>query len=424
MNQSNRRKFLGTATNTLGSFLAGAGLGPCGHLFAARGQTVGRDDLSEVHEIMRGLLRDYRLAGASLAAAVDGELVIAEGYGEAVVERRVPATAETLFSTASVTKPFTAVAILKQVERGELQLDVPLVELLKGVHPLPGHRIVDPRFRQVTVRHLLYHAAGFPHDVAVPEFRHGGPGPGQSGSKAELAYRRLMGQPLTFDPGSTHKYSNAGFVVAQFVVAFIAGAPYERFVQTQVLRPMGIAEMHLEKPGDYAPREAHWYLAGGRRPAVRRASNWQASAANLVTFIAHVAGSTGKPFLSEELTAEMLALPPGIQAGPKGGHVGLGWDTVQQFPGGYRFSKNGGKAGVHTWLEHLASGIDWAVMFNTDPPEGVDLLGEARRQLMPLFAGWVRDRQRARQEMENFEPPAPMMGFEGDDEAPEPETPE
>ncbi len=103
-------------------------------------------------------------------------------------------------------------------------------------------------------------------------------------------------------------------------------------------------------------------------------------------FISAVAGSGGKPFLSRKLTREMLAAPaPPWKGGGKGRHPGLGWDSVGHFPAGVRFSKNGGKPGVSTWLEHLEFGVDWALLLNTSPLPERSAREEARRKLPPLF---------------------------------------
>jgi hypothetical protein len=87
----------------------------------------------------------------------------------------------------------------------------------------------------------------------------------------------------------------------------------------------------------------------------------------------------------------MLEYPPSLRAAGQrqraSGHVGLGWDTVEEFPNGrYRFSKNGGKPGVQAWLEHLETGIDWAFMFNTGAPkEGPNPMGQARKMMYQAF---------------------------------------
>jgi hypothetical protein len=106
---------------------------------------------------------------------------------------------------------------------------------------------------------------------------------------------------------------------------------------------------------------------GGRQPAKWAPGNWLASAADLVRFLAAVNGSGGKSFLSPRLRSVMLALPPPpIKPNGEGAHVGLGWDLVKKFGQRYRYSKNGGKPGVRSWLQHLESGVDWAFLCNTD----------------------------------------------------------
>ena len=148
---------------------------------------------------------------------------------------------------------------------------------------------------------------------------------------------------------------------------------------------MGIEQMHLEPERGYGPRETHRYLPGGQRPAPRNTGNWLASSGDLARFAVAVAGSGGgQTFLRPKTMELMLECPPSLIASGKakrrGPHVGLGWDTAEVFPNGtYRFSKNGGKPGVEAWLEHLETGIDWALFFNTGrTKEGLSPLGEAQ----------------------------------------------
>jgi CubicO group peptidase (beta-lactamase class C family) len=198
---------------------------------------------------------------------------------------------------------------------------------------------------------------------------------------------------LLFDPGTEHKYSNAGFTILQLIIERVTGEKYEPFIHQHVLRPMRITRMHLERPGGYGPDETRRYEPGGRRPAPRRAANWLAPSGALARFAAAVAGSGGRPtFLNPRTMALMLEYPPSLRAAGREKerpvHVGLGWDNVQTFPDGtYRFSKNGGKPGVQAWLEHLETGIDWALMFNTgEPKENPNPLGEARKMMYAAFA--------------------------------------
>ncbi|MGH7331180.1 MAG: serine hydrolase domain-containing protein [Candidatus Rokuibacteriota bacterium] len=110
---------------------------------------------------MTDILREQRVAGASLAIAKDGRLVLAKGYGFANVQAGESVRPQSLFSLGSVTKPITAVAILKLSEQGKVRLDDYLVSVLSDLAPLPGQTVFDPRFRAITVRQLLYHAGGW-----------------------------------------------------------------------------------------------------------------------------------------------------------------------------------------------------------------------------------------------------------------------
>ena len=94
--------------------------------------------------------------------------------------------------------------------------------------------------------------------------------------------------------------------------------------------------------------------------------NWLATTSDLVRFLTALDGSRGRAFFPPRLYQEMLAAPPPpLEVHKNGTHVGLGWDTVRLVDGGVRFSKNGGRAGIMAWLEHLPDGVDWALCYNT-----------------------------------------------------------
>jgi CubicO group peptidase (beta-lactamase class C family) len=353
----------------------------------AKAQRKGaRAGLGMVESLVEEILEEHQIAGATLAIAKDGRLVLAKGFGLADVEARKPATAETLFSIASVTKPISAVATLKLVEQGKLKLEARLVEIFADLKPLDGPQAADPRFREITIHQILYHGAGLAN--AVP------PIPGEGKAKKKEAekdqdddggdfdvtaekvikvYRMAMSRPLEFAPGTDHRYSNVGFLLLQLVVERTTGQPYETWVREHILAPMGITRMVMETEA-FIPGETRRYgigPSGLRRLTGHKASNWLATPTDMVRFLTGVSGARGKPILPEKLHKLMLALPPApIKPGKDGRHVGLGWDAVQLTPEGPRYSKNGGKAGVRAWLEHLPNGVDWAFMLNTGEPPG------------------------------------------------------
>jgi N-acyl-D-amino-acid deacylase len=316
----------------------------------------------------------------ALAVAKDGKLVLARGYGWADVAARRPVQPETRFALASVSKSLTAAAVLKLAEQGRLDLDARVFrELLTDLEPPPGAR-VDPRYDQITIRMLLYHAGGWDRN------RSGDPNTFTPRVSARLGIeppihqrdlaRFMLGRPLDFDPGTQAVYSNFGFGLFALILPKATGRPYEEVVRELVLKPIGIERVRLDVPpgAAYLPDEAHRYLPEGvpipaaRRGAipVRHASGgWIGSTPDLVRFVTAIAGTRGTPFFAEAWRERMLAPPPPpVPPRPNGTHFGMGWDVVTRTPRGVGFSKNGGLAGAHTWIEHLPIGVDWAVFWN------------------------------------------------------------
>jgi hypothetical protein len=190
--------------------------------------------LASIEEIFESILKDYQIVGGSIAIAKDGRLVLARGVGMADSEAKKPVTPQTLFSIASVSKPVSAIAILKLAELGKLKLDTRLIDLLDDIKPLEGPKPADPRFKQITIHQILYHGSGLAHDT---------PAPGKAKGKKNEAddddddlsterqveiYRNALSQPLDFAPGTDHKYSNVGYSVLQLVISRVTGQSYPR----------------------------------------------------------------------------------------------------------------------------------------------------------------------------------------------------
>jgi N-acyl-D-amino-acid deacylase len=331
-----------------------------------KGAGPGGRGLAAFDAIMNEVLEQHGVAGGSLAIAKDGRLVLARGYGLADVEARRPVTPETLFCIASVTKALSAVAALRLADQGKLDLEARLADLLADLHP--GRRFGDPRFRAITVHHLLYHASGIPDRVKAGGDEPGGEAEEDGGTDEAVAkYRAAAAGRLDFAPGTEHHYSNSGFLILRLAIERAAGRPYVPFVREEVLRPMGIHRIVMEA-AEPRPGETVRYLKRpkGLRPAPRLPHNWLATPTDLVRFLSAVAGSGGTSFLAPATYRLMVAPPPPpVRPGPDGRHVGLGWDAVRNTPQGDRFSKNGGKAGVSAWAEHFPNGVDWAFMINT-----------------------------------------------------------
>ncbi len=154
----------------------------------SRSVTVSRPARAEITEMMRAA----RIPGLSLAELRDGELVRVEVIGVADAASGEPVSEATLFEAASLSTPVFATIVLRLVERGEIDLDRPLVEYLVN------ERIDDPRGDRITARMVLSHRSGLPN---------------WGGERLELA----------FDPGTAFNYSGEGYVYLQRVVEDLTG---------------------------------------------------------------------------------------------------------------------------------------------------------------------------------------------------------
>lgn len=214
--------------------------------------TTGRNapELAQYDRTMASMLARWGIPGAALAIARDGRLLFARGYGLANVEEDQPVQPESLFRIASVSKPITAMAILRLIEQGCLGLDTPAFGLLDHLAPPPG-AYVDPRHWTITIRQLLQHADGWDRDLSFDPMFHpsvhdaarelGAPEP----LDAETVVRVMLGRLLDFDPGTRYAYSNFGYCVLGRVIERVTGQGYEEHVQTALLGPLGISRMQI-----------------------------------------------------------------------------------------------------------------------------------------------------------------------------------
>lgn len=334
------------------------------------------EGVESLDKAMRGTLKEYGIPGGALAVAVDGKLVVAKGYGWANVAARRPVSPHTLFCLASVSKAVTAVAVLCLVQDGKLSLDDRVYPLLGSPLPLDGFQL-DSRIKQITVRQLLLHAGGFDARKGGDYMHMARKIAKQTGHKLPIPddwlVRYVFSRPLAFAPGAEEHYSNFGFFLCSEVVQRVSGLPYEQYVRRRVLAPAGIDDMERERLGRrYGANEARRYgrdalkeFPGGRNPIGPPAGSWIGSAVDMARFLTALDGSRGKSLLSPRLYREMLAPPPApLTPRKNGSHFGLGWDVVLPGRGGPRFSKNGGVPGIHAYIEHLPSGVDWVVLLN------------------------------------------------------------
>ena len=214
---------------------------------------------------MEQFMKDRAIPGGSLAVVKDRRLVYARGYGLADREKNLPVQADSLFLIASISKPVTAVAVMKLIEDGKLAMDQRAFDIVR-LEPLQKS---DERLATITIRQLLHHTAGWNRDKRYdPMFRSrkiakatGTPSPAQP----DAIIRFMLGEPLDFDPGTQYVYSNFGYCVLGRVIEKITGRKYEDHVREAILAPMGIRRMRIgaSRDGNQAPGEVRYYTASG-----------------------------------------------------------------------------------------------------------------------------------------------------------------
>jgi CubicO group peptidase (beta-lactamase class C family) len=173
----------------------------------------------------------YHQPAVSIGIVHDQDLVWAEGFGLRDVERKLPATTETVYRIASITKTFTATAIMQLRDAGKLRLDDPVKKHL----PWLEYRDTFPAAPAITIEQLLTHTSGLPREADFPYWTDR-----VFPTRQELI-AALETQAAVFEPATRYKYSNLGLALAGEVVAAVSGEPYAKYIQDHILSPLRMA---------------------------------------------------------------------------------------------------------------------------------------------------------------------------------------
>jgi N-acyl-D-amino-acid deacylase len=332
--------------------------------------------LEPFDKAMLAIMDRHGVPGAALAVAKNGKLLLAKGYGWANVATGDGVEPDTLFGLASLSKSFTATAILLLIDQGKLEIDAPVFELIKHIKPPRGAK-VDPRFLDITVRQCLNHSGGWDRNVTgdpinwEPQICRALKLRPPVSSQDFLSFAFAV--PLNFPPGTNAVYSNVGYVILGEIIAKISGQSYERFIVENVLKPMGIKRAALHPAeGRYLKGEALRHLAGSliplppmQMPMLDATGGWTCTAVDVARFLANLDGSRGEALLSEKARKLMIEAPPKpLKPRENGTYFGLGWDEVAVNDKGYTYFKDGSIQGMRTFMKRLPSGVNWALLYN------------------------------------------------------------
>lgn len=299
----------------------------------ARPELTAADVAPFIDGIVEPALARNDIAGAAVAVVANGRPVLVRGYGFADVAARVPVEGGTLFRAASISKLFTAIAVLQLVEQGQLDLDADVNGYLDfAIPPAWG--------KPVTLRQLLTHRAGFEERMRRLEPR--APRPIALG---ELARRALPRR--SFEPERWPSYSNYGVGLAGYIVERRSGVPFETYVAEHILAPLGMegATFAQPLPEGLSARLSRGYRVASQDPGPFEptgnapAGGLSASAEAMTRFLrAMLAGGEldGRRILTHESFARMLE-PQVTVAGNA-----LGLVIYEQHPYGVRLLGHSG----------------------------------------------------------------------------------
>ncbi|HEX8393391.1 MAG TPA: serine hydrolase domain-containing protein [Longimicrobium sp.] len=203
----------------------------------------------EIDRMMREFAERSRVPGIAYGIVVDGRLAHVGTAGIRELRSRAPVDTGSVFRIASMTKSFTAVAILQLRDEGKLSLDDPAERYVPELAALHPATLDAPK---VTIRHLLTHSAGFPEDNPWGDQQ-------LAATDAEMSAMMRDGIPFSTAPGTAYEYSNFGFAILGRIVANVSGMPYPRYITERVLRPLGMNSTTLEARAVPAGRLAHGY---------------------------------------------------------------------------------------------------------------------------------------------------------------------
>jgi CubicO group peptidase (beta-lactamase class C family) len=311
-------------------------------------------------------LEEYQIPGAVFVLVKDGRILFTKGYGLANVEKGTPVVPDrSLFAIGSVTKLFTATAVMQLAEQGKLDLHADINQYLKAFQ-IPA-TFPEP----IAAAHLLTHTAGFDEKVFGMAVR----------SSADL---EPLGQYLARElprrvrpPGQQSQYSNHGMALAGYLVEAVSGRSYNQYISDEILRPLGMNHSTMEMPreladdivpvngyvGDPPVRQPDWFLNIGP------AGDLKATATDMAAFmIAHLQNGDyqGKRIFRDETARTMHAL----QFAPHPEMPGVAYGFFERLRNGHRAIEHAGDTLGTSSMLTLLPDENWGFFVSYNGPKG------------------------------------------------------
>ncbi|MFN7930052.1 MAG: serine hydrolase domain-containing protein [Blastocatellia bacterium] len=295
--------------------------------------------LERIEQTIQQELQKSGAPGAAVAIELDGRIIFAKGFGYADVEGKVPFTAQTVSRIGSISKTFTALAVMQLVEQGKIKLDD---EVQAYVPSFPK------KSAPITIRQLLGHQGGIRHyqgDEMLSNKHY---------DTVEAALAIFKDDPLIAEPGTKYSYTTYGYNLLSRVVEAASGMSFCDYVQQRILTPLGLKQTYFDEPARIIAQRARNYTKRKdspleNAPAVDQSNKWGGGGlVSTVEDLLRYADSYDQRKLLKAETIELMFTPQKTRDG-KPTAYGMGWTSAID-NGHRRIEHTGGSVGATSAL--------------------------------------------------------------------------
>ena len=297
------------------------------------------------------------IPGMAVAIALDGKIVYAKGFGFSDLENQVPFTAQTVSRIGSISKSFTALAVMQLVEQGKINLDA---EVQTYVPAFPKKQA------PITIRQLLCHQGGIRHykgDEMLSNVRY---------ADVESALAIFKDDPLVNEPGEKYSYTTYGYNLLSRVVEAASGQRFTDYVERHIIEPLAMKQTYYDDRFRIIPRRAHFYTRADKSspvtnvPQVDQSNKWGGGGllSTVEDLIKYGASYDSDRLARRETIAQMFTSQKTRDGKPTA--YGFGWNIATD-QGKRRVEHSGGSVGATSILtKYPEQGLIIAAMVNCD----------------------------------------------------------
>ncbi len=347
----------------------------------------------EIDALVEKAMEEGPIAGLSVAVARSGRLVHLKGYGYADLENGIPASDKTIYHVGSITKQFTAAAVMQLVEKGALALDRPITDYIPD-YPTHG--------QSVTVRSILNHTSGIKNFTAMPSW--------WRTMAVEKTPEEMVdvfrNEPFDFPPGTAFSYSNSGYIVLGFLIERVTGKPYGGYLNENLFVPLQLSSTSYSDDRALVRHRARGYKVAERNfvnaDYVSQSQAYAAgavcsSAQDLVRWM-HALGHGG--VVSPESYARMIQ--PGTLANGSSVEYGFGL-AVSYLEQHHRINHVGGTLGFAGQISYYYDDdVTIVVLSNTEGAKVANMESDIARLMLGLGNRTVKDLLLAPEELKQY----------------------